>query len=277
MDGPRRVELPDGIELHVLERGIGPALVLLHGGMGDLGSWHAQMDALARRFRVIAYSRRFSSPNRNRAVPGPHSVDRDVADLQGVLQALAIDAAHLVGTSHGAVVALAAALAQPALALSLVLNEPPLHHWACRTPSGGELYHAFITDVWRPSAQAFARGDDRNALRLLADGIWGRAVFETWSQPRRDAAQRNALAMKALVQAPDPFAGLDLARSARLTMPILLMCGEHASALHRRVVDEASRGIRHAAQVVIRDAGHAAPNENPLAFNDAVLSFLSQA
>lgn len=270
---PARIELPDGIELHCVDEGNGPPLLLLHGGMGDLDSWAAQRAAFKARYRVVAFSRRHSSPNRN-PPPVAHSIDIDVADLQAVMQRLQTGPAHLVGTSSGASLALAFALRYRAQVRSLVLAEPPLHRWACRTPEGEGLFTAFIDAAWHPAAEAFAQDDDRRALQLLTDGIWGQALFDTLPPQRIAHALRNAAAMKAQLQAPQPFHDVSRRAVAQLVLPVLLVNGSRCSALHRCVVDELALVLPSARRAVIAGAAHGAPIEQPRRFNSAVLAFL---
>jgi pimeloyl-ACP methyl ester carboxylesterase len=269
-----RVELASGIELHLIDTGRGPTLFLLHGGMGDCTSWGPQLAALSRGYRVIAYSRRHSSPNRNR-LPRPHSLDDDVDDLGQLQHLLGTGPCHLAGTSYGALVALAFAMRHPTRVLGLVLTEPPLHRWACRTATGAALYAGFMNDVWAPAARAFDAGADAAALRVLADGMAGRPVFDSFTPARAAAAMRNACAMKALTGAPDPFPDLSRAAVSGLACATLLVRGERCSPLHLCVMEELALALPAAAQAVIGDAGHGSPAENPGAFNAAVLSFLS--
>jgi pimeloyl-ACP methyl ester carboxylesterase len=142
-DQPVRAARVNGVELHYIDTGTGThstaTLILLHGGMGDLATWAHQIRALAPRHRVVAYSRRHSHPNRNGDVECARFADRvsdDVNDLLALQDELRLGPAHLIGTSYGALLALAAALRAPARVASLVLAEPPLHRWACATASG---------------------------------------------------------------------------------------------------------------------------------------------
>ncbi len=271
----RRARLRDGIELHFIEAGRGPSLMLLHGCMGDCSSWGAQIDAFADRYRVLAYSRRLSSPNRN-AVPAVHpALGDDVEDLAGLQDTLRAGLMHLVATSYGALVALAFALRHPAQVGSLVLVEPPLHRWACASARGRRLHDAFMNRTWRPAARAFAEGRDHDAIQWLTDGMWGRSVYRDMPQARKDTALRNAAAMRLLTQAVDPFPDLPRTAVAALTMPVLLVRGAQASALHRQVLDELAAVLPRARSTVVRSAGHASPAENPQGFNDAVRGFLA--
>lgn len=267
----------NGIELHYTDTGAGTAVFLLHGGMGDLGSWPHQIRALSPRYRVVAYSRRRSHPNRNGDAPCVRFADclnEDVDDLLALQAELHAGPAHLLGTSYGALLALAVALRAPERVAGLVLAEPPLHRWACATEAGERLYGAFIEGVWRTAAEAFGLDQQRRAMQLLTDGMWGRPMFRSWPDERIEAAMRNAAAMKALTQSHDPFPEFERSAVACLTIPTLLLQGENTSALHREVTNELGKVMRHAKRAEISFAGHGSPNENPDEFNLAVLHFL---
>jgi pimeloyl-ACP methyl ester carboxylesterase len=274
---PVKVARVNGVELHYTDTGNGAAAILLHGGMGDLGSWPHQVRALSPRYRAVAYSRRRHHPNRNSDLPCArfaNCVDDDIDDLLALQALLHTGPAHLLGTSYGALLALAFALRAPGQVASLVLAEPPLHRWACATEAGERLYSAFIDGVWRAAAEAFQRGLQRRAMQLLADGMGGRPAFESCPGERLAAVMRNAAAMQALTSAPDPFPEFERSAVARLTMPALLLQGEHASALHRQVMNELAQLMPAAKRAEIPFAGHGSPNENPDGFNAAVVSFL---
>jgi pimeloyl-ACP methyl ester carboxylesterase len=272
---PLRAHLPHGVELHFVEAGCGQPIVLLHGGIGDCEAWPSQVEALSRQFRVISFSRRHSSPNRNPDPGTSHSLDDDVQDLDALLALLQAGCAHLVGTSYGALVALSFALQRPLAVASLVLCEPPLHAWACRTPAGRSLFRRFLDEAWRPARAMFDRGEDARAMQLLVDAMAGRPVFDALPLDRVASALRNRDAMATLTRADDPFPYLPREQVGALAMPVLLLRGEHTSALHAHVMDELASALPHAQASVIPAAGHAAPSENPQAFNACVLSFLA--
>lgn len=269
-----RVVLEDGTELHLSDTGTGPPVFLLHGGMGDLGSWPAQIAAFSPNHRVISYSRRYSSPNRNgNPMECSHSLEADVQDLSSLQRSLGTGPAHMVGTSYGALIALALALGNPQAVLSLALAEPPLHSWARSDAQGICLYDAFMQKVWQPAGAAFRDGHDELALQLLADGIAGYPVFD----PRRRAtALPNAGSMKALTQAADPFPDLSRAAVSSLPMPTLLIQGERCNGLHLRVMDELAHALPIAPRAIIPASGHGSPAENPADFNMAVMQFLAR-
>ena len=68
-----------------------------------------------------------------------------------------IESAHFVGTSYGALTALAFALKHPEKVKTLALFEPPIHEWARRTPAGEAEYQKFMTNVHYAVRAAFDR------------------------------------------------------------------------------------------------------------------------
>jgi pimeloyl-ACP methyl ester carboxylesterase len=271
---PVRLQLPDGAELHYLSQGRGQPLVLLHGETGDCHAWAPQMHPLSARFRVIAYSRRLHRPNRSQPAPNHHTPQRDVDDLAALLHALRCGPAHLAGTGRGALLALQFALQRPRDTSSLALAEPSLLAWAGRTPDGRALLDAFLASAWHPAKLAFARGDNAPALQILVDGLWGERLFHRLAPERKDALLRNCEAIKALLNAADPFPDLSRAEVGALSMPVMLLEGDRATDLHRRVMDELALALPQAPRIVIAGAGHGAPSENPGGFNRALRWFL---
>ena len=254
-----------------MEQGSGEPLVLLHGGMGDLLSWKAQLSAFARCYRVISYSRRYSYPNRNGFLASDYSAHLDAEDLAAFLEHVGLRKVHLVGTSYGAFAALALALKRRQLVQSLVLAEPPVHRLVPRA-----AYRRFMNDVWRPAKAAFDRGDVRCAMQALADGMWGSAAFRRPSRGTLPSMMRNARAMKALVCSSDAFPHLAPEKLKHLRVPVLLIGGEHTAAIHRLANCELARLLPRVRQETIPHASHRSPRENARAFNRAVLDFLEK-
>jgi pimeloyl-ACP methyl ester carboxylesterase len=96
------------------EEGDGPAVVLVHGGLGDSRLWQPVVQSLAARFRTVRYDLRFFGRSES---PGVEFSSVD--DLVGVLDALGIEQAALVGLSVGGQIALDAVLAHPQRAWAL--------------------------------------------------------------------------------------------------------------------------------------------------------------
>ena len=274
-DRPTKIRV-GGVELHYVESGRGEPLILLHGGQGDYRSWEPQMDEFSRRYRVISYSRRYNYPNDNPLTPRYRSAYTDASDLAAFIRHLKLGRVHLVGTSAGALAALVLAVEHPKMVRSLVLAEPPVHRWAKDDPKGEALYREFMTNIWEPAAAAFKAGDDEAAMRVLVDGFGGAGRFDRLQPGARDVAMQNARFFKAATASSDPFPELSKEKVRRLRVPVLIVTGEHTISLHKFVNDELAHLLPKAERALIPRAGHGSARENPGAFNEAVLNFLTK-
>lgn len=99
--------------------GSGPAVMLVHGGVGPGPTWKAQ-EALSGRWRLILVTRRGFRPS-----PAAERQDfaADARDLEKLLRR---EPAHCVGFGYGGVGLAVAAGDAPELFRSLTLIEPPL-------------------------------------------------------------------------------------------------------------------------------------------------------
>jgi pimeloyl-ACP methyl ester carboxylesterase len=105
------------------EAGAGLALVLLHGVGSQSGSWVRQVEALAPRFRVIAWDAPGYGESDRLPAETPSAADYASA-LAALLDALGISKATLVASSLGALVAGAFAARWPERVAGLVLLNP---------------------------------------------------------------------------------------------------------------------------------------------------------
>jgi pimeloyl-ACP methyl ester carboxylesterase len=83
-------------------------VLFIHGGLGDLRLWEPQARALSQRFRCIRYDLRFWGRSES-----PGVAFSSVEDAIGVLDALGVQRAALVGLSLGGGLALDVTLAYP--------------------------------------------------------------------------------------------------------------------------------------------------------------------
>lgn len=110
MEGARgishRMVEANGIRMHVAERGEGPAVLLLHGFPELWYSWRHQIAGLAARgYRAIAPDLRGYGDTDAPPDVASYSVFHIVGDLIGLLDALALSEAFVVGHDWGAFVA----------------------------------------------------------------------------------------------------------------------------------------------------------------------------
>jgi non-heme chloroperoxidase len=264
------------VELHYIEQGQGPPVILLHGGQGDYRAWPWLIEALAPRYRVISYSRRYHWPNANPLTVTKHSALVDADDLAGLIAALRLGAVHLVGTSYGALTALALAVKHPDLVRSMVVAEPPVHHWVTGTTRGATLYQERIATVHKPAGDAFAAGNDEAAMRIFIDAFDGRGTFDGLPDERRAAVMANVRFFKAITSSSDPFPNLSKDAVRRLQMPVLIVRGADTDELHRMVTEELARLLPDAERLIVPGAGHGFPRQNAPVFNAAVREFLNR-
>jgi pimeloyl-ACP methyl ester carboxylesterase len=118
----RHVTSPTGTTVSYETYGSGPPLVLVHGGFSDhRTNWEFVKPHLERQFTVHAIARR--GRGETDATEG-HSLADEGGDVAAVIQAIG-EPVFLLGHSHGAQAALAAAAEVPDRVRKLVLYEPP--------------------------------------------------------------------------------------------------------------------------------------------------------
>lgn len=269
----QRVLLPNGVELHYERAGAGLPLVFVHGAMGDWRSWEAQWGAFTAHYDCVAYSRRYSFPNRNDMPSPDHSALDEAQDLRLLLDALGWRRAIVVGSSYGGFTALALALAHPERVAAVVAVEPPMMRYAEMSATGRAASAAFRRDTIEPANAAFRAGQDEAASRIMTGGING-AAAPAGSPEAMQRRLQNMRAMKMLALSSDEFPLLAPDRLAALDMPVLLLSGEQTAPVHREIFNNVCRAMPQAQAQRVPDAGHGVSREQPAVFNRIVLEFL---
>lgn len=144
-------------ELNYLDEGQGTPVVFIHGLAGDLSAWTPQMQALKSRYRVISFDNR--GAGKSTQVDEPIST-RDMArDTIGLMEALGVGPAHIVGRSMGGAIAQYIALERPDLVRSLVLCAS----FARLDPLGARVLHNMREVLeWRGNWADHARHSVQN-------------------------------------------------------------------------------------------------------------------
>jgi len=102
----------NGINIYYETKGSGSPLMLINGWGGNLDSWSSRMvGLLAEKHHVIMMDNR--GTGRSDKPDIPYTMDMMAADTRGVLEALGIEKAHIMGFSMGG-----------AITQELVLNFP---------------------------------------------------------------------------------------------------------------------------------------------------------
>lgn len=277
----------NGATLAYLERGSGAGVVFVHGGYSDLRTWLPQLDALASKHRVVIYSRRYARPNEDIPKGRDDQMMPHVDDLLAMIRSLDIAPAHLVGNSWGAFICLLAALKEPALIRTLVLGEPPvLPLFVSNSPQVGELVRillrhprdainivSFAARVVGPAEKAYRDGDLEAGTRVFVSGVLGARAFEALPEARKQQMRDNHSADAAQLLGTG-FPALGDADVRRIQTPTLLVTGERSPAILRHTLTRRLAALLpDVERVEIPLASHLMHEENPEAFNQAVLSF----
>jgi len=112
----------NGINLHVEDTGSGEPIIFVHEFGGDTRSWQLQVEHFSSRYRCITFNARGYPPS---DVPEDETLyGQQIAtnDLKGVLDALDIERAFVVGLSMGAYTGLMFAMQHPERVRSLVFT-----------------------------------------------------------------------------------------------------------------------------------------------------------
>lgn len=143
----------DGVRMRYVDRGQGPAVVLVHGFASSLETWTAVMPALQNRgFRVIAMDLKgFGWTDRPE---GDYSPDAEAKLVYGLLDQRGVARFALVAHSWGASVALAAALQHPDRVSRLALYDawvyedqlPTFFHWARQDGVGEAMFSLWYSE-----------------------------------------------------------------------------------------------------------------------------------
>lgn len=93
----------DGVNVHYRDEGKGPAVLLVHGTLGDLQDWNEWADILKKDYRVIrldlpGFGLSADMPNKN------HSVDRMHTLIDSLMDHLGVEKFAIVGISYGGMV-----------------------------------------------------------------------------------------------------------------------------------------------------------------------------
>jgi len=165
----------------LLERGQGPALVLLHGIGSGAPSWRDPIEWLGDTFRVIAWD----APGYGRSsplvpeAPDPSDYARALADL---LDALQVARAHLIGHSLGAVIAARFARLSPGRAASLTLASPAGGHARLPEAERARLRERRLQAMSRLGPAGMARDRGPHLLGPSATDEQRAAVIDTMSR-----------------------------------------------------------------------------------------------
>ena len=253
----------DGCALNVSVEGRddAPALMLSNSLGCTLEMWQPQMAAFTQHFRVIRYDRR--GHGRSSVPPAPYSMARFGRDVLAILDGLNVRTTHWCGLSMGGMVGQWLGANAPERFDRLVLANT-----ACYYPDPTN---------WNNRIKAVRDG----GIKAVADTVIAGWLTEEFREREPEATAR----MKAMLLA-SPVEGYLACCAALSTLDqrallptikakTLVIAGRHDPATPVAAGELIRDGIPGAKMTVL-DAAHISNVEQPQAFADAVIGFLTQ-
>ena len=206
------------IELDYERSGSGPPLLAIMGMSGTALHWGEPfLELLRRDFDVIAYDHR--GVGASTRLHGAVTIAQMAEDAAGLLAALEIDSADVLGISMGGMIAQELALAHPERVRTLTLG--------C-TYCGGEGSALGPPEVMQRLGDAMMSGDRARALRAGWEANVSPAVAadeDSWARFLEVAERRSVAVRVVMAQMQACMAHNTNARLASLAMPTLVIHG----------------------------------------------------
>jgi 3-oxoadipate enol-lactonase len=258
----------NGIELNYVETGSGDPLLLIMGFGGDHLAWAFQVPAFSEKYRVITFDNRGAGQS---SVPDVAYSTRMMADdAVGLLEALRIERAHVLGVSMGGMIAQEVALNHPRRVRSLQLH--------C-TYARPDRYMLALMDAWR---SVRAKATPEEWLRTVALWLFAPVTFDERPEfvetvIQTGLANPHPFTLTGFFRQGDAVRGHDaLARLPTLTCPTLVSVAEHDILVPPRFSRELAAAVPKAELRMIESAAHAYFWERPDTFNTMCLDFLAK-
>lgn len=233
----------DGARIWYATLGAGPAVILLHGGLGHSGNWGYQVPILVDSgHRVVLIDSR--GHGRSTRDSRPYSYELLASDVIAVMDALGLEKAALVGWSDGACIALIAAKNVPARVSGVFF-------FACNMdPSGAKEVgpNPIVARCFRRHAADYAR------LSATPDR------FEAF-----------AVAVGSMQRTEPNYSARDL---AEIRVPVAVVQSEHDEFIKPEHAAYLARSIPGAERILLPGVSHFAPLQRPEQFNRVMRTFL---
>lgn len=250
------------INIYYEMHGEGQPLVLIHGLGSSTRDWESQVAEFAKSYKVVTCDLRGHGQSDKPA--GPYSVPMYAADVFGLLHALSISSAHIVGISLGGAIAFQFAIDYPRMVKTLtIVNSAPTLGEPELARQEVERRVGIVQQLgMRAMGQALAPNlfskPEHAALRETFVERWAENDPRAYIEATRSMLNWNVVGKLGSIQCPTLIIAADQDYS-----PV--------------AVKEAYVKLMPNAQlVVIPDSRHATPIEHPAEFNAVLAKFLAE-
>ena len=264
--------------------GSGRTLVCHPGGPGFSSLYLGELAGLGERLELVLLDPRGTGASDPPADPRAFAIDDYVSDLEELRAHLGLERMWLLGHSHGGVVAIAYAARHPSRVERLILASTGARFAAEQNEAMEDAMRARAGEPWYADARdaletelrgEFGSGEDLMALSLrmmpfyfARYGDAERAWVESLAGDRLNP-DATRLWEKEIFEHFDLRPALE-----RVTAPTLVITGEEDFITGPVCAAELDRGLPDAETVILPGVGHLIFVEAPVAFREAVLSFL---
>jgi pimeloyl-ACP methyl ester carboxylesterase len=264
----------DGVRLFYESAGKGTPIVFVHEFGGNHWSWEPQVSYFSRRHECITFSARGYPPS---DIPGDvenYSQSRAADDIIGVMDAVGIETAHVVGLSMGAFASLHAALRYPGRIRSAVI---------AGAGYGSEREHQ---EFFRRNSEQVAKGFEERGARAFAP-VYGESASRVQFQdkdPRGWQLFVERMAQHSDKGAANTMRGVQMRRPSlydledelrALQVPMLVVVGDEDDHSIQPGIF-LKRTVPRCGLAMFPKSGHTLNLEEPALFNHLVAEFLAQ-
>ncbi|MEU8181497.1 alpha/beta fold hydrolase [Micromonospora sp. NPDC049047] len=254
----------------------GVPVLLLHGFPQHSGEWDDVAPALhAAGLRTYALDQRGYSPGARPTAVADYRIPELVADVVAVLDALGLDAVHLVGHDWGAIVAWAVAAGRPDRVRTLIavsVPHPAAMAYALRNDAQQKARSSYITLFRKPgTAEKVLLAWHAAALRKLLGGVGDGPRVDRYAAPMREPG-----ALTAALNWYRAMSRADLAGVGPVTVPTTYVWSDRDVAIGRTAAEACAANVTGDYRFVqLAGVSHWIPDAAPGPLAEAVLARVS--
>ncbi|WP_433126456.1 alpha/beta fold hydrolase [Micromonospora sp. CA-240977] len=251
----------------------GVPVLLLHGFPQHSGEWDDVVPALhAAGLRTYALDQRGYSPGARPTAVADYRIPELVADVVAVLDALGLDAVHLVGHDWGAIVAWAVAAGHPDRVRTLTavsVPHPAAMAYALTNDGQQKARSSYITLFRKPgTAERVLLAWHATALRKMLGGVGDGPRVDRYAAPMREPGMLTAALnwYRAMSRA-------DLAGVGPVAVPTTYVWSDRDVAIGRTAAEACAANVTGAYRFVqLAGVSHWIPDTAPGPLADAILA-----
>jgi 3-oxoadipate enol-lactonase len=255
-----------GVNMYYEIHGEGEPLLLISGHSGTTALWGPIVPLLSRAYRVVAFDNR--GIGYSEAPESPVSVKMMADDAAGLMDALGIDSAHVLGASMGGMIAQELALNHPARIISLVL--------ACTTPGGSRA--PFLDDETLAMGEQMAAMPQDDLAKVLVGLLYTPEYIESNPQVVEETVgliMEKPIPPWVRARQTEACAAHDTCdRLPLIKAPTLVIGGERDNVIPPEQQKLLASEIANAELVMWKDLAHGFLGQKPEETAEVILGFL---